>query len=460
MVCNKTNHHPLGEQHKASIILPYKLTTTKDQLTSRAGLLLPAQLMDTLSLSQRIDRYFPQPQSNRGFKPSVFVQTLMLMQHDESFHLDDVRHLKEDNALRAVLGLKHLPSATAIGDWLRRTGKHQTINTACEEVNKLLLKSALHNCKQVTLDIDATEIIASKADAKWTYKSNQGYMPMVGHIAQTGQVVACDFRDGNQSPNSNNLEFIIQCQKALPEGCTVQNLRIDAAGYQTNIIKHCNDNGIYYTIRAVMSSVIKEAIDATIEADWQPMLNKKGEAIKGQDTFRTVHCIGGYEEEPFTLIIQRKRLKGQAELDLDSGLNNEEVINGHYIYRAIATSKDALTDSQIIHWYNQRGEDSENRIKELKLDFGGDTLPCSDKEANALYFNIAALSYNLFALMRALLPEELAQHRIITIRWRLYAIAAKVVKTGRQLFVKVSRRHRNLLQEVLCILRRFEPPII
>ena len=50
----------------------------------------------------------------------------------------------------------------------------------------------------------------------------------------------------------------------------------------------------------------------------------------------------------------------------------------------------------------------------------------------ALYFLITALSYNVFALMRQLLPGELAQHRAITIRWRLYAIAAKVVKTGRK----------------------------
>ena len=440
-------------------ILPYKLTTTKDQLTSRIGLLLPAHLMDTLSLSQHIDQHFPQPQSNRGFKPSVFVQTLILMQHDENFHLDDVRNLKEDKALQAVLGLKKIPSATAIGDWLRRTGKHQTINTACEAVNKLLLKSALHTCKHVTLDIDATEVIAGKESAKWTYKSNQGYMPMVGHISETGQVVACDFRDGNQSPNSNNLEFIIQCQKALPDGCTVQYLRIDAAGYQIKIIKHCDDNGIHYAIRAVTSTVIKAAINTTSEDDWQPMLNKKGEAINGQDTFRTVHCIGDYKE-PFTLVIQRKRIKGQVKLDFDAVQNSEEITSGGYIYRAIATNRDTLTDSQIIHWYNQRGEDSENRIKELKLDFGGDTLPCSDKDANALYFTIAALSYNLFALMRALLPEELSHHRVITIRWRLYAIAAKVVKTGGQLFVKVARRHRTLFAEVLSALRRFEPATI
>ena len=69
--------------------------------------------------------------------------------------------------------------------------------------------------------------------------------------------------------------------------------------------------------------------------------------------------------------------------------------------------------------YNQRAEDSENRIKELKLDFGGDTLPCPDFNANALYFLISALSYNLFALMRQLLPEELAHHRAMTLRWRL-----------------------------------------
>ncbi|MCP3667414.1 MAG: hypothetical protein GY696_33790 [Gammaproteobacteria bacterium] len=62
------------------------------------------------------------------------------------------------------------------------------------------------------------------------------------------------------------------------------------------------------------------------------------------------------------------------------------------------------------------------------------------------------MSYNLFALMRQLLPEELAQHRAVTLRWRLYAIAAKVVKTGRQLFVKLKEKHRTLLEQVLIAL--------
>jgi tRNA A58 N-methylase Trm61 len=37
---------------------------------------------------------------------------------------------------------------------------------------------------------------------------------MVGHIAETGQIVSCDFRQENASPAKNNLEFIQQCQQA------------------------------------------------------------------------------------------------------------------------------------------------------------------------------------------------------------------------------------------------------
>ena len=62
--------------------------------------------------------------------------------------------------------------------------------------------------------------------------------------------------------------------------------------------------------------------------------------------------------------------------------------------------------------------------------------------------------------MRQLLPEELAHHRAMTLRWRLYAIAAKVVRTGRQLFVKLKESHRKLLEQALVALKEFEPPPI
>ncbi len=383
----------------------------------------------------------------------------MLMQHEGSFHLDDVRHINDDKALRTVLGLNKIPQASSLGSWLRRMGNDSQSLPAWREVNKALLKAALHRRKGITLDIDATEIIANKVDAQWTYKKNKGYMPMVGHIAEVGQIVACDFRHGNASPAKENLEFIQQCEKSLPHDCFIQSLRIDAAGYQKKIIEYCDDNNIKYTIRAKTSAAIKDQLEVLADNNWQPLLNKQGEPITGQDTTRMTHWICDYEK-PFTLVIQRKRIKGQVEFDLEDNEASEQLYSQGYIYRAIATNRETWSDHQIVHWYNQRAEDSENRIKELKLDFGGDTLPCSDFNANTLYFLISALSFNLFALMRLLLPEELASHRATTILWRLYAIAAKVVKTGRQLFVKCQKTHQALLDQVLIVLRRFDSPPI
>jgi hypothetical protein len=75
-----------------------------------------------------------------------------------------------------------------------------------------------------------------------------------------------------------------------------------------------------------------------------------------------------------------------------------------------------------------------------------------------VYFSICALAYNLFALMRQLLPEGLECHRAKTIRWRLYAMAAKVTKTERRVFVKVQAQHQALLDQVLTTMQQFEPP--
>ena len=118
--------------------------------------------------------------------------------------------------------------------------------------------------------------------------------------------------------------------------------------------------------------------------------------------------LRGTKEKSFTLVIQRKRIKGQVDINLDADNTGEGISSQGYIYRTIATNQDDWGDSKIIHWYNQRAEDNENRIKELKLDFGGDTLPCSDFNADALYFLLSTLSYNLFALMRQLLPDRIS----------------------------------------------------
>ncbi len=59
-------------------ILNYKLDTTKELLTSRIGLLATAHTINTLNLSNVIDKHFPALGSNRALKASTFINTLVL----------------------------------------------------------------------------------------------------------------------------------------------------------------------------------------------------------------------------------------------------------------------------------------------------------------------------------------------------------------------------------------------
>lgn len=437
-------------------ILPYQLSTTKDLLTSRAGLLCVGQLMQSIGFSATVDQYFPSPKSNRGYKPSVFVNAVMLMLHEGGRCLDDLRYIRQDEALRLLLGMRQLPEADSLGDWLRRLGQKGVAATT--QVNKLLLKYALHNIKRVTLDIDATLSESKNKTAQWTYKKCTGYMPMVGHIAETGQVVVTEFREGNVAPSSNNLEFIHQCESALPDGVSLSAVRIDAAGYQVAIIDELMDRQLKFAIRAKMNKGLKKQIQALGEGSWQPLSDREGNPLDGESTTRLVHTMEK-SRHSFTLIVQRRLIKGQHEIDLDTQDDQEIVRCGAYLYRAIAVSESPdMSDSHWVQWYNQRGEDSENRIKELKADFAADRMPCRDFDANALYFSLCALAYNLFALLRMHLPACHETSRAKTIRWRLFALAGKVVRHGRIVYLKLKESHQVLLNDTLLRLKMIAHP--
>ena len=76
---------------------------------------------------------------------------------------------------------------------------------------------------------------------------------MLGHIAETGQVVAYDFRQGNVPPSKDNLACIHHCVQSLPKGFVFKPLRADAASYQQSIIEYCEQHNTTYAIRAKIS---------------------------------------------------------------------------------------------------------------------------------------------------------------------------------------------------------------
>ena len=446
------------QQTRLMNILPYTIANTNDLLTGRGGLICVAELMRRLGFSSWVARDFPTPGSNRGYRPAEVVTLWMLMLHEGARCLEDVRHLREDKALRKLLGLRRVPSADMLGDWLRRLGKDEVGIKALVKINRRLLALTLRGCAEVTLDIDATPVLAAKRAAQRTYLGQRGYMPMLGHIGETGQVAGCEFRDGHVAPAADNAGFIGTCAAGLPAGVSIKYLRADAASYQGAVFEYCDTHQIAYVVRAQRSAEMKAWIRERPESAWRP-LERDGQAVDGQATYRGVWALDGYEQA-FTLVVQRTRRDGQQCLDLgeDSAEDETAMTDGRYLYRALATNRDTLTDSEIVHWYNQRGEDSENRIKELKCDFAGERLPCGQFAANALYFHLCVTACNLFVLLRHSLPPDWHTCRAPTFRWRLYALAAKVVCHARRVYLKFRPDQARLVKTLLAALAPPERP--
>ena len=73
-------------------------------------------------------------------------------------------------------------------------------------------------------------------------------------------------------------------------------------------------------------------------------------------------------------------------------------------------------------------------------------LPSSNLDANAFYFYIGTLAYNLFLLFKQILDSNLQKHTVKTIRYHLYNIAGKIISHARDVILKVNDEFIKLLQ--------------
>ncbi len=408
-------------------VLPFKLSSTSEQLTAHAGLALFGEFCAAMKLSDQINRHLPAPGSAKGFKPSTYVQALVLMLHGGGRSLEDMRMLANDAGLSPLLQMT-VPSPDATGNWLRRLGAGSGLTDLGAVWNKQL-KWAMkrENRKEYTLDIDASQIVAKKYAAQRTYKHEKGYMPMLGHLAENGLIVHEEFREGNAAPASRNQEFIQACKTNMPKGKKITRLRADSATYQAKVINDCEDNGVTFAIAAKKDEAVSATIAAIPESTWEPYSD--GEIAS------TVHCMN--DTEAFSLIVFRKG----RQLSLD-GEGSE------WFYHAVATNS-IDSAATVMNWYRMRGEHSENRIKELKLGFGMERMPCGQFAANAIFFRIGAMAYNLFVMFKThVLPEGWKKHQVQTVRWRLYQVAARITRHARALSLNISNRYIALFKDI------------
>ncbi len=401
-------------------LLPFKIEQSKEPLMARGGLILPYEVAKALKLSVVIDKELPSPGSGHAYKPSQFVMPLILMLHGGGKKLEDMREIKGEVSLRELLNMKELPASCTIGDWLRRMGQIGKGLSGLGKAGRHLTTEILKRDPRTeyTLDNDATVIEAEKEEALWTYKKEKGYQPLLGFLFELGLIIGDEFREGNIPAGAGALKFLQYCVNMMPAGKRISYFRSDSAAYQAEVINYCFNHHMLFTITADQDAAVKESIRAIKEKEWQP-----GE--KGREIAETVHTMNK-TREAFRLIVQRWP-KMQPDL-FDPA---------PYCYHAIATNREEEA-KEVISRHNQRGQ-LENFIKELKDGFGMNWMPCGETCANAVFFRIGVMAYNLFLALKLLgLPVWWCHTTIATVRWKLYQVAARLVSHAHQIIMKVA----------------------
>ncbi|MBU0672644.1 MAG: IS1380 family transposase [Candidatus Margulisbacteria bacterium] len=415
-------------------LLDFQLQKSSDTLTSKSGLSVFYEAALALGMSEAIKANLPEPKSNRGLKPAEYVLPLALMFCGGGRSMEDIREIELDQGLRKICGLTKIPGADAIGEWIRKT-KHLA---GLKKVNE-------HNCRKIvlrsdkddfTLDTDATLIETQKACAEMSYKGFTSFSVLLSFLADLDLCVCSDYRNGAAHAGTGTKEQIEHTDNLLKSlGRKLKYFRSDSAAYNADVFNTCTDREIVFTITADRDVAVKDAIKRAKSKKWQRLLDEDGKDT-GREYTTAVHCMEK-TKEPFTLIIQRWKA---PQLKLFE--------KGKYCYYVIATNDFDRDPAATIRFHNKRGN-AENYNKEIKTGFGMDYAPSQELAANAVYFEIGVLAYNLvIAVKKLFLEESWAKKTIATLRWQLIFIAGKVIEHGRQLFLKVADIYFELLQSI------------
>ena len=411
-------------------VLGFKLERTEAPLTAHGGLALLAEFNHGLGVCGLADRYLPGPGSNRGYAPSVFVDRLILMLQAGGQCLEDLRELTREAGLLRLLGRAVIPDPDTVGDWLRRMGDPQTgqagllgLGQVRDVLTARILRRDGH--ETYTLDVDATLVEGEKRDAHWSYQGVKGYMPLLGFLFETPICLVDEFREGNVSPGAGHLAFYRACKARLPVGKRLARYRADSASYQAELINTLETDQMRWAITADQDVAVKAVMAGIPSEAWQEP--EQGCGYQVADAVHTMQAT----KAAFRLSIKREE-RPQPDLF-------DETVTP-YAYHVVASNWPAeeKTAHEVLRWHNQRGQ-AENFNKELKTGFGMEQLPCGDSGANAVFFRIGVLAYNLFiGFKRLACPAAWASQTIATVRWRLVQVAGRILRHAGQVVLRLG----------------------
>jgi hypothetical protein len=346
-----------------------------------------------------------------------------------------------------------VPCATIWG--LLRSNEHlQGLQRVNEELVGWLQKH--EGEKTATLDMDATLVETTKAEALYCYKHYKAYQPLNTYWAEAGVVLHSEFRDGNVPAGYEQLRVFQEALESVPAGVETVRLRSDTAGYQHDLLRYCElgeherFGRIEFAISSDVTPAFKKAVCQVGAQEWLPIYREeKGQKVRTEREWAEVCFVPNKMAQKkglsYRYIATREPM---AQLELPGVVEEEQrefpfqtVVLREQRYKVFGVVTNMKGDGgELVVWQQERCGKSEEVHKVMKEDLAGGTLPSGDFGENAAWWAIMVLSLNLNAMMKRLvLGEGWGCKRMKAIRFHLVCLPDRMVQHARGLVVKLTR---------------------
>jgi hypothetical protein len=478
-------------------VLPfsYECEPAESGMTAMAGLPAYLELAAVAGLPASLQRHLEGCHlKQQGWTDTQIIMSLILLNIAGGDCVDDLRILEQDEGMVKVLRRvgfsghprkerreqerrwrkerkRAFPSPPVVFRYLKnfvnvgaekQRGMGQAFIPASNEallalgqVNTDLLSFAQKHSPQTeaTLDMDASIVETSKQDALFSYKGSPSYQPLSVRWAEQDLVACSQFRDGNVPASFQNLEIFQQTLERLPQGVQKVYLRSDTAAYQQDLLIYCAKGQnerfgvIEFAIGADVTAEFRKAVAEVEEEDWQTLKREfdSQQVETGQEwaeiCFVPDWAARSKNGPTYRFIAIRELLRQQEFPGMEPQLPFPTYHQGakHYKLHGIVTNR-GLAGDKLIWWSRERCGKGEEMHSIMKSDLAGGQFPSAQFGANAAWWQIMILAFNLNSLMKRLaLPESWGSKRLKALRFGLINQAGRVVHHSRQLLVRLSR---------------------
>ncbi|MEU8193291.1 IS1380 family transposase [Microbispora amethystogenes] len=297
------------------------------------------------------------------------------------------------------------------------------------------------NGELIGIDIDATIVIAhsDKDQAAPTWKKTFGFHPMTvfaDHGAGGGgEPLAIVLRPGNAGSNTaaDHITATRLALAQLPKHRRRQVLiRTDSGGGTREFLSWLSRPGrrLSYSIGFTLTEEVQTAILALPTHAWTPAYDAEGQVRPGAWVAELTGMVA-LDSWPkgMRLIVRKERPHPGAQLRFTD-------IDGHRFTCLVTnTRRGQLADLGLRHRRRARCED---RIRAAK-DTGLRNLPLHDFTQNQIWTEIVALACELLAWMQMLaLDGPARRYEPKRLRLRLFVVAARLVRGGRRLRLRIT----------------------